>query len=702
MRIWPKFPFVRLLLPFLVGILLARLVFIDPLFLFSVASFLGIILAFLHFSGKKFSAYSRRWIFGVVLNVMMILLGMVRFTEFVESAHQNHFSRLIEDREAVFSGIIIDQPTPRTNSIRFTISVDRVLAGDSLIQAKGRLMVFIPLDSIVTLKYGDRIVFSEPVNPVRPPANPGEFNYARYLANKNVFHQTFIPKDRLLVTGENEGNFLQKFAYAARDKFLSIFVRYNITGKEFAVASALLIGYDDMLDPDQRREFSGAGAMHILCVSGLHVGVIFLLADKLFFFLRRPRLPRFLRPVFIISVIWIYALITGLAPSVMRAALMFSLVAVGGALNRKSHILNTLSASAFILLLINPAMIFETGFQLSYAAVIGIVVFQPRFKQLYAPTRKMPAYVWDILLVSVAAQLATAPVSILYFHQFPNYFLLTNLLVIPLAGILIYTGVIFVFLSFIPIIGKLAAFVLVWEVKFLSGAVTFIEHLPGAVSQQLFLSVFATILLYVITFALLGWVVTRRSKWAHLLVVSLLLLAVDYSRVSIQRMKQQMVIVHQINRHTAISFVQGQQHVLLTDSLLSVSPQKLEYPLQGFKVQAGLKNSNLYQVDTALISHPLLYLNRGIVMFNNKRFAIVSRQFRLPKPGRQLKVDYVVLTSNVWYKAVDLAEYFPGAEFIIDGSNANRKTAAWLEDFSALNVPCYNVSGSGAWILRMD
>ena len=127
--------------------------------------------------------------------------------------------------------------------------------------------------------------------------------------------------------------------------------------------------------------------------------------------------------VLILLVIWFYALITGLAPSVMRASLMFSLVTIGGALNRKSHIINSISASAFLLMLANPAIIFELGFQLSYAAVLGIVLLQPHFQKLYIPHNKYEKYLWDIITVSLAAQIATGPISLMYFHQFPNYFL---------------------------------------------------------------------------------------------------------------------------------------------------------------------------------------------------------------------------------------------------------------------------------------
>ncbi|GAB1403894.1 ComEC/Rec2 family competence protein [Lentimicrobium sp.] len=618
-----------------------------------------------------------------------------------ELDHAHHFSHFSPEEGVVWSGVVIDQPALRANSIRFTLKIDRGFVSEKFYKTAGKLMVYVPHDSLVPVDYGDRVVFSEPLSRIKEPSNPDEFNYARYLANKNVFHQVFIPAGRLLVTGKNNGNMLQKFAYDVRNRFMSIFKRYDISGKEFAIASALLIGYDDMLDPEQRRQFSGAGAMHILCVSGLHVGIIFLIADKLFFFLRRPKFPTFLRPVFIIAAIWLYALITGLAPSVMRAALMFTLVTIGGSLNRQSHIFNTLSASAFILLLLNPAMLWEVGFQLSYAAVLGIVVFQPQFKRLYSPVGKLPSYIWDILLVSLAAQLATAPVSIMYFHQFPNYFLLTNLLVIPLAGLLLYTGVVFIFLSFIPLIGKFAALILVWEIKFLSKSVAFIEQLPGAVSRDLYLSLPGTLLLYILIIALLGWWVSRRKAWRPVIMIVLLLIAIDYTRISVHRATQHMVVVHHIHRNSAISFIHGKKHLLLTDSVLTVFPQKLDYSLQNFRIKAGLRSTTAVRLDSALTSHDMLYLDRGLALFHNKRFAIVSSGHRLPERGKQIKVNYVILTSNVRYKAAELATYFPEAEFIIDASNSYRRALQWSEDFHKLNINCYNIHEKGAWVFNL-
>ena len=327
----------------------------------------------------------------------------------------------------------------------------------------------------------------------------------------NVFHQVYFGKAAFSATGKIKGNALIKFALGARNRLLETMKQNGISGKEFAVAAALLIGYDDLLDANLRQEYSGAGVVHVLCVSGLHVGIVFLIADGLFFFLRKRKKAVWIRPLLILIVIWIYAVITGLAPSVLRASLMFSLITIGKSMNRQAHTFNTLAASAFILLVINPAMLYDLGFQLSYGAVAGIVAFQPHIRQVFITTNKITGYIWSMINVSVAAQLLVTPISIYYFHQFPNYFLIANLIAIPLSGVLIYTGVVFVFVSFIPILGKITATLVVIQIKLLNNTVALIEGLPGAVSQNLYLSGFATIILYILLFSGFMWYLAEKQ-----------------------------------------------------------------------------------------------------------------------------------------------------------------------------------------------
>lgn len=695
MKLWPQFPFVRLILPLIAGVILNQAYGrIYSLPLWSILLPLPFLII-LHRMPGAFPGYSRRWIFGTVLNLFLVLTGYSLMDLNAEVRHQMHLGNLNVEPPALWSGVIAEPPSPRTNSLRMLINVDRCIVAGEIRGIRGRTLVYAAIDSLAqTLAYGDRILFSTDPQRIRPPANPGEFNYAGYLANKKVYHQVFLRSGSYSRTGTGEGIYLMSMAFQIRDKFLNVLRNYGLTGREYAVAAALLIGYDDHLDPEQRREFSGAGAMHILCVSGLHVGVVFIIADKLFFFLKRKRKGKYLKPILVILVIWVYALLTGLAPSVTRASLMFSLVTAGKALNRRSHILNTLAAAAFLQLIVNPATLFETGFQLSYAAVTGIVTLQPHFQVLYSDKPPFVKYFLDLIMVSLAAQIATGPVSVYYFHQFPNYFLLTNLLVIPLSGILIYTGVTFLFLSPFPIIGKIAAVILTTEIKLLNEIVAFIEGLPGAVSRELFLSSFSLAAIYALTVTLFLWFLYRRITWFRISCILFVLIAADFSALAVRRNKRKMLIVHQINRHTAISLTEGKEFRLMADSGLITDPAKLNIVLDGYRIRHGLSPVIPEGLSSRRNGDP----GNGFFCFRDKRLLVLTPELKIPPPGSRIRLDYVILSGNVNAGARQLSELFPGALFIIDGSASQWKAKRWSEDLIRLGKPFHSTREKGAWV----
>ncbi|MBW6491030.1 MAG: ComEC family competence protein [Lentimicrobium sp.] len=701
MKTWTRYPFVRLVIPLLAGIILHRLsdewpdipiwlVFV-PLAIIPLRNLLN-----------TKSAYAGRWIYGLLVNLFLIIFGFLLADTKAEINHRNHFTGIgASDIEAI-SAIVADEPAERANSIRFTVKSEVALVNGLHKNVKGRIMVYVSKDSAGRqISYGDRIIFSEQPFPIPGPGNPGEFNYAAYLANKGIHHQVFLKSGRYEVIHNVGGNFLQKFAYQVRNGFLTLFRDAGIDGREYALAAALLIGYGDLLDADQRKEFAGAGAMHILCVSGLHVGIIFLLADKLFFFLRKRKNGNWLRPVLILLVIWFYALITGLAPSVMRASLMFSLVTIGGALNRKSHIINSVAASAFILLLIQPSIIFELGFQLSYAAVLGIVILQPHLQKLFVPANKFQKYLWDIITVSLAAQIATGPISLMYFHQFPSYFLLTNLLVIPLAGVLIYSGLAFIILSKIPVVAGYAATLLVWEFKFLNTAVGLIEGLPGAVVRNIYLPWISTFLVYLVILMLFAWYLDKKRIWFRMGVAFLILFLAGNTYRNTERITRHELVVHHIRSHTAISLVHGQQHLLFADSALMSSPEKLSYPLEGYIIEKGMKPFEMVEVTSSFNNEKMAVAYKGFILAGGTRIAIVSDKNCLPETGKQINVDYVVLRSNAYVTASELISAFPGALFIMDASSSKRRTMKWQEDFSKENIPFYSVYDKGAMIIEL-
>ncbi len=707
MKIWTRFPFVRLLLPLITGILCYRLIpnasGVPAWPLIIGCSVIAGALVLL----SKIQTYRTRWMFGFIINILLILLGFVISWAGNQRDYYSHFSRFGGDSKIIYEAFLTEPPAQRANSVKFTLQVNRVSLNGRSFPVRGKIIAYAGKDSLATLlDYGTGILFSEKPQALRPPANPGEFDYARYLSVNHVFHQVYLGKGNYTLTGRQHGNFLKSFALQARNRLLIIMQRYGITGREYAVAAALLIGYDDLLDAAQRKEYSGAGVVHVLCVSGLHVGIVFLIADSLFFFLRKRKKAAWLRPLLIITFIWVYSLITGLAPSVLRASLMFSMITIGKSLNRQSHTYNTLAASAFFLLIFNPGMLYDLGFQLSYGAVFGIVTFQPYIRQLFITTNKAKEYLWSMINVSLAAQLFVTPVSVYYFHQFPNYFLIANLIAIPLSGILIYTGVIFIFLSFIPFLGKIAAVVVVAEIKILNSSVAFIEGLPGAVSHNLYLSSNATLLLYLLIFAGFMLFISKNRFWLYPVLGVSLLLAADFAGNAIGRINNREIIVQSINRHTVISFTNGRTQVILADSAVVSKPELIKYSTETHRISAGIRDIVYAEISDDSIAKPglpvCLEIKNGFFSFMGKRGVVLTPEIKLPVEEKQIMVDYVILAGNLRQKLEKLSGNFPGATFIADASNSGRKSLSWSEESTRLGLPFYSVRESGAWVLKLN
>lgn len=265
--------------------------------------------------------------------------------------------------------------------------------------------------------------------------NPGEFDYASYLERKNVYYRVFIKPENLIITSSYLHDLRTRSAAIAG--FLGKRIE-NAWGseKEKSVFRAIGLGDRSTLEKDQRLEYSRAGAIHIMAVSGLHVGLLWMFLGFAFRLFGKGKMSRFFSLILGIIILWCYALITGLSPSVCRACLMFTLVNVGKLLSRRSKLVNTVVLSAFILLLINPDLLYELGFQFSYAAVLGIIVFQPRFTSKLTGVKAVLKYPAELAIVSLSAQVFTAPLTLFYFHSFPLYFLFTNLVIIPMVTLL--------------------------------------------------------------------------------------------------------------------------------------------------------------------------------------------------------------------------------------------------------------------------
>ena len=386
-----------------------------------------------------------------------------------------------------------------------------------------------------------------------------------------------------------ERNVLFEYAYLFREKLLSIFKKDGISGDEYAVASALLLGYKEALAPEIISSYASAGAMHVLAVSGLHVGIIYLVLNGLLFFLVKIKHGNTIKAILLILFLWAYALLTGLSPSVIRAVTMFSFIIIGKMLYKNTNIYNTLGVSAFLLLLINPFLIVEVGFQLSYLAVFGIVLIFPKLYELWNMDYLICNFysfgwladkIWAIICISIAAQIATFPLGLLYFHQFPNYFIFSNLIVIPLATVIIYLGILVLLTSPVGWLSGAIAKALIFIINFLNNSVVFIEQLPYSVTQGISISIFETWIIYLLIASMLTYFMIVRVKYLNFgLFFLIVLLSFQVFESDLERGRNRL-IVYNVNKCTAIEFVSGKQSYFIADSSLTDDQSKLLFHIK--------------------------------------------------------------------------------------------------------------------------
>ncbi|MEP7170593.1 MAG: ComEC/Rec2 family competence protein, partial [Bacteroidota bacterium] len=447
MRIWNQAPLFRLLLPFLAGILIEIFhPFKIEIILFAFLFFFSAILLFT-FVKKVYRKINIRWIYGVSLNLCILLIGIALTYFNTDRNYENHFSYSINTTEYI--GVLVDQLHEKKNSYKTIVEIKSVRSVDGgWTHVNGNVLVYLAMDTVASkLKYGDEIIFSSTPKEVTLPKNPEEFNYKRFLSFHNVYHQVYLPNDKWKALDYNDGNLFRKYSFDLRDRLVEIFKTKIHHEQEYGVASALVLGYEDNIDAELINAYSSAGALHVLSVSGMHVAIIFFVFNWMLSWMDKNKWLRHLKFFVLLLFIWFYAMLTGFSPAVLRSAVMISVVIIGNWSNRNTNIFNTLIASVFGLLVYNPYLITEVGFQLSYLAVFGICYLYPMIAGWLEPSTWLGHQVWQITAVSISAQLMTFPLGFLYFHQFPNMFFISNLVVIPLSTVIIYLCIALLFFS---------------------------------------------------------------------------------------------------------------------------------------------------------------------------------------------------------------------------------------------------------------
>lgn len=351
-------------------------------------------------------------------------------------------------------------------------------------------------------RYGNMISFAKPLQPIENfmPPGPGSFDYRRYCAFEGIHFQVFLRPGEFTVLPQTRSSPLQALLIHTREKIISIIQKYIPGKKEQGLAEALLIGYKDDLDKSLLQSYSNTGVVHVIAISGLHLGLIYALLKIICLPLSRMRKNRWPEPLIILAGLWLFSLLAGGAPSVLRSAVMFSFIVLGKSISRETSIYNNLAASAFALLCYHPYWLWDVGFQLSYAALTGIVIFMKPVYRLLTFKNAIADAAWKLNAVTIAAQWLTLPLILFYFRQFPNLFLLTNFIAVPLSSIILIGELLLCAISWLPPAATAIGWALHWMIWAMNTSIQYLEKIPFSTWKDLSISLPQAILLYTIIF----------------------------------------------------------------------------------------------------------------------------------------------------------------------------------------------------------
>nr|WP_121272247.1 ComEC/Rec2 family competence protein [Pedobacter schmidteae] len=564
--------FVRILAPFSVGILCFYGCMVGWISnsLLIANSLIFIYLFIRNARYKKANAYRYAGINGLIAHVLCFILGSSSVILYNNAFHSDYYAL----KKSNYLKIrIIEAPQKKPNIILFTALVTKsACIKPSLLTKKsencifntasGKIRISISTDRHhpISLKYGDELIIPYKFVEVPSPLQPSEFDFKAWLAAQNIYHQTYLKPHEVVKTNQGTGNKVIHFALELREKQVLTYRKLIKNDDAFAVAATLILGYRADLTAETLEIYSKTGTIHVLSVSGMHVSLVYLVLNYVLWFLRGNKLLKTLKMLFILGAIWAYTLLTGFSPSVLRAAIMISVLVVAKSFARNTNNYNIIAFAAFCLLLYNPFLVWDIGFQLSFMAVLGLIYLQSKIQALWPIKQFWLAKIWETTAMSLAAQLATYPFSVYYFHQFPIYFLLSNLFITLPAALIMYMGIV-ILLFKLSCLGP----VFEWLICFMNTGLNWIAQLPFSGVTAIWLSKTELTLLCIALLLLITALSEFRKKQLIVALLIFLNLSVLLSFGKMKAFHQKKTIRFTLKKNYAVAIIRSHKALLFTD-----------------------------------------------------------------------------------------------------------------------------------------
>jgi len=673
-----NFIIIKLTFWLIVGILTAHLYSISFQNTF-YAAISVVILFFISLQIAKRTLNKSIW-FGLLAYLLMSVLGVLSYNTHNHKNFSKHYSHIKEVELSVSNNLsfrIKERLKPTKYHNKYVVELLKINEHST----SGYVLLNIKKTEHPKLhKVDDILLIHSKFQDIRSPLNPNQFNYKAYLEKQYIYHQ-FYTEEKLIFEISSKRQTVIGYADFIRQTINNRLDAFNFKTEELAIINALILGQRQDLNRDIYTNYVNAGAIHILAVSGLHVGIILMIINVVLKPLERLKKGYIYKIICILALLWSFAIVAGLSASVTRAVTMFSIVAIAMHLRRPTNIYNTLSISIFILLLIKPMFLFDVGFQMSYLAVFAIVSIQPLLSKLWKPKWQITKYFWQILTVTIAAQLGVLPISLFYFHQFPGLFFISNLAIIPFLGLILGLGILVIFLSLLNVLPEVLATTYGSIISLMNQVVSWVSKQDTFLIKDISFHITEVIGTYFLLLTLVIAYHKLHFKRIILLLISILFL--------------QSVFIYIKYQNSTRAFI------IFNKSRYSVFGKKENTDL---KIWHNLENNSI-QNETLLKNYKVGNFITSI------EFDSIHNIYKTPYKtllvidslgiyNVSFKTDYVLLRNSPRINLKRMIDLLQPKFIIADGSNYTSYVKRWKATCTKEKLPFHHTSEKGAFIIK--
>ncbi|MGG7035634.1 MAG: ComEC/Rec2 family competence protein [Flavobacterium sp.] len=520
---------------------------------------------------------------------------------------------------------------------------------------------------------GNKLIFHGNILKNSIPKNPDQFDYGKYLTEKGILAQVNLNNKNTVITSEIEKN-IWYYSAAIREKIIGNLEKNNFRKEELNIVNALLLGQQQEIEKEILHDYQFAGAIHILSVSGLHIGFIVVFLNFILQRVPKNKTGNTIRFLTIFFFLWIFAIIAGLSPSVVRSVTMFSFLALGMFLKRETNIFHTLLISLLFILLITPSFLFDVGFQLSYTALFFILWIQPWLSKLWNPKNRIIKYFWDIITVSFAAQIGTFPLSIYYFHQFPGLFFVTNLVILPALGIIMALGAGVMILAIFNFVPAILTQTLQWSIYVLNRIINYIASFEEFVFQEIPSNKSILIITYLLIFSLFIWL--QKPNFKKLILTLSLIIALQtayFLTINTEKNQSEWIVFHSV-KNTLMTERKGNKIIAFENQNTST-----DYLIKNYKTAHFCKTIQREKL-------------KNVAYFKDKKIQIIDSTGIY---SENIKPDILILTHSPKINPERLIHLLKPKQIIADGSNFGNTILKWKETCLKEKIPFHATAEKG-------